>query len=63
MPLLGQVPIDMRLREGGDDGKPLVLTDPDAPAALELTRIAAGLSKKSGSLKGLQLGISPTRGR
>ena len=36
VPLLGQVPIDMRLREGGDEGKPLVLTDPDAPAALEL---------------------------
>ncbi|MFF5206825.1 Mrp/NBP35 family ATP-binding protein [Streptosporangium sp. NPDC000396] len=63
VPLLGQVPIDMRLREGGDEGKPLVLTDPDAPAAAELHRIAAGLSKKSSSLKGLQLGISPTRGR
>jgi ATP-binding protein involved in chromosome partitioning len=63
VPLLGQVPIDMRLREGGDEGKPLVITDPDAPAALELSRIATGLSKRSSSLKGLQLGISPTRGR
>ncbi|MEV8630205.1 P-loop NTPase [Streptosporangium sp. NPDC051023] len=63
VPLLGQVPIDMRLREGGDEGKPLVLTDPDAPASTELTRIAAGLSKRSSSLKGMQLGISPTRGR
>ncbi|MEV7011890.1 P-loop NTPase [Streptosporangium sp. NPDC051022] len=63
VPLLGQVPIDMRLREGGDEGKPLVLTDPDAPAAAELIRIAASLGKRSSSLKGMQLGISPTRGR
>ncbi|WP_182899991.1 Mrp/NBP35 family ATP-binding protein [Microbispora sp. H10830] len=59
--LLGQVPIDMRLREGGDEGKPLVLTDPDAPAAAELRRIAAGLGKKSTSLKGLKLDISPVK--
>ncbi|MEZ0073546.1 Mrp/NBP35 family ATP-binding protein [Planotetraspora sp. GP83] len=61
VPLLGQVPIDLRLREGSDEGKPLVLTDPDAPAAAELRRIAAGLSKKSTSLKGLKLDISPAR--
>jgi ATP-binding protein involved in chromosome partitioning len=59
VPLLGQVPIDLRLREGGDEGKPLVLTDPDSPAGAELIRIAAGLSKKSTSIKGLQLGLSP----
>ncbi|GAA5077124.1 ATP-binding protein involved in chromosome partitioning [Thermocatellispora tengchongensis] len=59
VPLLGQVPIDMRLREGGDEGKPLVLTDPDSPAAAELRRIADGLSKKSSSLKGLHLNLSP----
>ncbi|UBU12226.1 Mrp/NBP35 family ATP-binding protein [Nonomuraea gerenzanensis] len=61
VPLLGQVPIDMRLREGGDEGKPLVLTDPDSPAAAELRNIAAGLSKRSSSLKGLQLGLAPRR--
>ncbi|MEV0823303.1 Mrp/NBP35 family ATP-binding protein [Nonomuraea rubra] len=61
VPLLGQVPIDMRLREGGDEGKPLVLTDPDSPAAAELTKIASGLSKRSSSLKGLQLGLAPRR--
>ncbi|MEN3538425.1 P-loop NTPase [Microbispora sp. ZYX-F-249] len=61
VPLLGQVPIDMRLREGGDEGKPLVLTDPDAPAAAELRRIASGLGKKPTSLKGLKLDISPVK--
>ncbi|MCG5216677.1 P-loop NTPase [Streptosporangium soli] len=59
VPLLGQVPIDLRLREGGDEGKPLVITDPDSPAGAELIRIAGGLSKKSSSIKGLQLGLSP----
>ncbi|GAA0377898.1 Mrp/NBP35 family ATP-binding protein [Microbispora corallina] len=61
VPLLGQVPIDLRLREGGDEGKPLVLTDPDSPAATELRRIAGSLSKKSTSLKGLKLDISPVK--
>ncbi|WP_049574169.1 Mrp/NBP35 family ATP-binding protein [Nonomuraea sp. SBT364] len=62
VPLLGQVPIDLRLREGGDEGKPLVLTDPDSPAAAELRSIASGLSKRSSSLKGMQLGLAPNRG-
>ena len=31
VPLLGQVPLDVRLREGGDSGNPLVLADPSAP--------------------------------
>ncbi len=33
VPILGQVPIDPRLRQGGDEGLPLVLSNPDAPAA------------------------------
>ncbi|MCF6467486.1 Mrp/NBP35 family ATP-binding protein [Nonomuraea sp. MG754425] len=61
VPLLGQVPIDLRLREGGDEGKPLVLTDPDSPAATELRKIAGTLSKRSSSLKGMQLGLNPRR--
>ena len=36
VPLLGQVPLDTRLREGGDAGLPIVLTDPDSPASKEL---------------------------
>ncbi|MFC4012231.1 Mrp/NBP35 family ATP-binding protein [Nonomuraea purpurea] len=59
VPLLGQVPIDLRLREGGDEGKPLVITEPDSPGAAELRKIAAALSKRSSSLKGLQLGLAP----
>ena len=33
IPLLGRVPFDPRLREGGDDGRPLVQDWPNANAA------------------------------
>ena len=58
VPLLGQVPIDLRLREGGDAGVPLVLSAPDSAAAKQLSEIAASLNRPRG-LAGLQLGLSP----
>jgi ATP-binding protein involved in chromosome partitioning len=58
VPLLGQVPIDLRLREGGDAGVPLVLSDPGSAAAQQLSSIAAGLVRGRG-LAGRQLGLSP----
>jgi ATP-binding protein involved in chromosome partitioning len=59
VPLLGQVPIDVRLREGGDSGMPLVLSHPDAPAAVVLQGIADGLSVRSRGLVGMSLSVSP----
>jgi ATP-binding protein involved in chromosome partitioning len=59
VPLLGQVPIDTRLREGGDRGMPLVLGDPAAPAALELAKIAESLGSRARGLVGRSLSISP----
>jgi ATP-binding protein involved in chromosome partitioning len=59
VPLLGQVPIDIRLREAGDSGAPLVASDPDSPAARELIRIAGLLAGRSRGLSGRQLGLSP----
>ena len=59
VPLLGSIPIDIRLREGGDSGRPLVLDDPDAPAAKELRAIAERLSSRARGLVGRPLGISP----
>ena len=59
VPLLGQVPIDVRLREGGDSGVPLVLTDPDAPASKELRAVAERLSTRSRGLVGRSLSITP----
>ncbi len=62
VPLLGQVPIDVRLREGGDQGRPIVLDDPDSAASKELRAIADKISGRSKSLRGRQLGLSPNRG-
>ncbi|WP_207709602.1 Mrp/NBP35 family ATP-binding protein [Actinomadura macrotermitis] len=59
VPLLGQVPIDPRLREGGDNGRPLVLADPDAEAAKELRTIADKIGGRSRGLAGMSLGIAP----
>jgi ATP-binding protein involved in chromosome partitioning len=59
VPLLGQVPIDTRLREGGDSGRPLVLDDPASPAGAALTGIADGLAGRARNLAGRSLGLSP----
>ncbi len=59
VPLLGRIPLDMRLREGGDSGRPLVLTDADAPAARELATMARTLGHRARGLSGRSLGLSP----
>jgi ATP-binding protein involved in chromosome partitioning len=59
VPLLGQIPIDTRLREGGDAGVPLVLTQPESPAGAELRAIAEKLTVRSRGLAGMSLNISP----
>jgi ATP-binding protein involved in chromosome partitioning len=59
VPLLGEVPIDPRLREAGDSGLPLVLAHPDAPAAQQLRKVAESLGGRSRSLAGRQLGLTP----
>ncbi|MBV2362758.1 Mrp/NBP35 family ATP-binding protein [Streptomonospora nanhaiensis] len=61
VPLLGQVPLDVRLREGGDEGRPLVLTDPDSEAAQVLRGVAEQLAGRPRGLSGMQLGITPAR--
>ena len=61
VPLLGQVPLDTRVREAGDDGTPIVLTDPDLPAAAALTAIADRLAVRRESLAGKSLGLAPAR--
>jgi ATP-binding protein involved in chromosome partitioning len=54
-PLLGRIPIDLRLREGSDNGKPLVVSDPDAPASQELLKVAAALPPRPRTLVGKRL--------
>jgi ATP-binding protein involved in chromosome partitioning len=59
VPLMGQVPLDVRLRSGGDAGVPLVLSEPDAPAAAALRKIADDLGARSRGLAGRSLGLTP----
>jgi ATP-binding protein involved in chromosome partitioning len=59
VPVLGQIPIDVRLREGGDDGRPVVLTDPESPAGSALRSIAGKLGGRARGLAGMSLGITP----
>ena len=40
IPFLGEVPIDTRVRSGGDEGRPIVVEAPDAPASLAFSDIA-----------------------
>ena len=56
--LLGRVPIDVRLREGGDQGVPLVLSHPEVPAASALRGIATGIARRARSVVGKQLPIT-----
>ena len=59
VPVLGEVPLDMSLREGGDAGKPVVESDPTNPAAVVLRAVAEALAGRGRGLAGLQLGLTP----
>ena len=59
VPVLARVPLDERLRAGGDSGDPLVLTDAESPAAQALRQTAADLTRRGRGLAGMQLGLTP----
>jgi ATP-binding protein involved in chromosome partitioning len=48
VPFLGEVPIDPVVRAGGDDGRPVVVSEPDSPAGIAIrdiaTKVAAAIS-------------------
>jgi len=59
VPLLGQVPLDVRVREAGDAGTPVVLADPDSAAAAALRVVADRLAVRRDSLVGKPLSLRP----
>jgi ATP-binding protein involved in chromosome partitioning len=61
VPLLGQIPIDQQVREGGDGGAPVVLAAPESPGAIALRGVADALAARSRSLVGRSLGLTPSR--
>ncbi|MGF0313183.1 ATP-binding protein [Rhodococcus sp. 14-2483-1-1] len=61
VPLLGQIPLDTAVREGGDAGMPIVLSNPESPAAQALEAVAAKLAVRERGLVGMSLGIDSAR--
>ena len=57
VPLLGQIPIDQQVREGGDSGLPVVLAAPNSAASLALQAIADILAGRARSIVGRSLGL------
>lgn len=58
VPLLGQVPLDIALRQAGDDGVPLVVAAPESPAAQVLRQVARELAGRPAPLVGRRLSLS-----
>lgn len=63
VPLLGQIPLDPRLREAGDAGVPLVLAVPESSAAQALRAAAHGLAYRARGLPGRRLSLTPATAR
>jgi ATP-binding protein involved in chromosome partitioning len=59
VPVLGEIPLDLDLRAGGDSGTPIVVSAPDTASAAALTQVATTLSGRGRGLAGMQLGLTP----
>jgi ATP-binding protein involved in chromosome partitioning len=63
VPFLGRVPLYQPIREGGDSGVPLLISEPDAPAALAITAAAerAAAQVSIASYKGTAIPLTVVR--
>src|SRR5918993_2732515 len=53
VPLLGEIPLDPRLREQGDLGVPLVLADPDADSSRAIIAVAEAIAARKRTMRAL----------
>jgi ATP-binding protein involved in chromosome partitioning len=58
VPLLGRIPLVPDVREGGDTGTPIVVSQPDSPAGRELREAARNLAKATRTLIRKPLGLT-----
>ena len=58
VPLLASVPLSAALRTGGDDGRPVVLSRPDDPAAMAIDAAASALAVRPRGLSGKPLRLN-----
>jgi ATP-binding protein involved in chromosome partitioning len=59
VPLLASVPLSVALREGGDDGLPIVVDDPCDPAAVAIGGVADRMASRPRGLAGRSLNPRP----
>ena len=50
LPLLGQIPLYPRVLEGGDQGAPIVVMDPESAAARALANVAGRVAEEAGAV-------------
>ena len=55
---MGQIPFSPALREGGDTGIPVVVSNPESSAAKVFDEIIARIIVRPKSLVGVRLGLS-----
>jgi ATP-binding protein involved in chromosome partitioning len=58
VPLMASIPLSIALREGGDAGEPIVLSNPSDPAAAAILAVADQLAVRERGLAGKKLGLS-----
>ncbi|HEY8793571.1 MAG TPA: Mrp/NBP35 family ATP-binding protein [Gemmatimonadaceae bacterium] len=51
VPLLGEIPLEAGVREGGDTGSPIIIAQPDSPAARALSSIATRITESAEAVK------------
>jgi ATP-binding protein involved in chromosome partitioning len=55
VPLLGQIPLEIETRKGGDTGMPVVVGQPGSAQAAAFRQLAAAVTARVTALSGLQL--------
>ena len=58
VPLVAQIPFEKELREGGDEGSPIVWRNPESTAAQAFFEVVDQLAPRKKSLLGVRLGVS-----
>lgn len=61
VPLLGQIPLDPQVRVDGDEGTPIVLTQPESAPAKAFSALGDSFAVRKRGLVGMNLGIDTTR--
>lgn len=59
VPLLAEIPLDPIMSTSGDEGVPMIATDPMRPASIALGALAERLASRKRNLAGFKLNVTP----